>query len=89
MTMYEQCLSRMHERGNDNAFILYGVAILRASMDMDYNDFEQRAHSVEARYQQRNNSKASSYILASEVFKFAAVEADNSGRSWHNYALCR
>lgn len=88
MSLYEHCLTRMKQKGNDNAFILYGFAIFRARTDQDYATFASRAKSVEARYQKRNETKQSLYLLANEIFRYAAIEKQ-TGSSWHNYALCR
>ena len=97
MSMYEQCLTRMEGRGSDNAFILYGVAILYASIDDDgdngndmvcFKDYTARAQAVEQRYQKRNETNTSLYLLANEIYKFVADQTQ-TGKSWHNYALCR
>ena len=96
MSMYQQLLTRMEEKGTDNAFILYGVAILLASIDTDdgssdmmsYKDYAARAQSVEQRYQKRNETNKSLYQLANEIYKFV-VNQTQTGKSWHNYALCR
>lgn len=83
-------MSHMHKRGSDNAFILYGYAICRASIDMDYYEFATRANSAEKKYKMRNNNtKTSLYLLANEIFKLKAIEDNESSTSWHNFALCR
>jgi hypothetical protein len=83
-------MSHMNKRGSDNAFILYGYAVCRASIDMNYYEYAIRARSAEKKYQMRNdNKKASLYLLANEIFKLKAIEDNQSSRSWHNFALCR
>ncbi len=87
--MYESCLNRMKEKGNDNAFILYGYAILRASIGLlDFETFAARAQSAEEGFFKRNKTKRSLYILANEIFRLTAIDKQ-TGSSWHNYALCR
>jgi hypothetical protein len=88
MSLYEHCLTRMKEKGNDNAFILYGYAIFLARIGIEYDDFASQAQSVETRYQKRNGTKKSLYLLPNEIFSFATSDKQ-TGSSWHNYALCR
>lgn len=88
MSLYEECLNRMNDRANDNAFILYSYAIFQARLGLDYEDFFTRAKSCEMKFKKRHQTNQSLFLLANEIFRLAAYEKQ-SGSTWHNFALCR
>ena len=88
MSLYQECLNRMNDRANDNAFILYSYAIFQARLGLDYEDSFVRAKSCEMKYKKRHQTNRSLYILANEIFRLAANNKQ-SQNTWHNFALCR
>ena len=86
-------MTKMKERGRDNAFILYGYAIyLAATREDDYTmikEYVYRAQVAEKRHQKRNQLFKSVYEIADKGFFRHAAIFQQSGETWHNYALCR
>jgi len=91
--LYRFMMEFMQERGPDNAFVLYSVAIFGAvTLEEDWNyikDWAWRAKKADAFVSKRQGKAATAYNLADAGFFKTKALFDQTGESWHNYALCR
>ena len=91
--LYRFLFEFMEERGPDNPFVLYSVAIFGAvtcEEDWGYiKDWAWRGNKADIAMGKKAGKAATSYNLANSGFFKAKALLDQSGESWHNYALCR
>ena len=91
--LYRYMLEFMAERGPDNAFVLYGCAIFGAvTLEEDWDvikDWSYRGNVADSERAKKAGVAATCYNLADSGFYKQKALFDQSGESWHNYALCR
>ena len=97
--MYAAALERMEMRGIDNPFVLHGYAIFLAVTQEDdfmvIEDYAHRASLMERKRKERVrqdlrvNNSSHIYNLSYIGFYRHAAFSQQTGDSWHNYALCR
>jgi hypothetical protein len=91
--LYRFMMEFMQERGPDNAFVLYSVAIFGAvTLEEDWiniKDWAYRGNKADLFVSKRQGKSATVYNLANAGFYKTKALFDQSGESWHNYALCR
>ena len=91
--LYRFLFEFMEERGPDNPFVLYSLAIFGAvTLEEDWTyikDWAYRGNRADLAAGKKAGVSATSYNLANSGFFKAKALFDQSGESWHNYALCR
>ena len=88
--LYQHCMTRMRDRGPDDAWVLISYAVFCAATgDEDWPVIEECAHRGRVAPEGPLHGDRRGYDLADGGFFRAATAADPCGWTWHNYALCR
>lgn len=88
--LYQHCMTRMRDRGPDDAWVLISYAIFNAATgDDDWPVIDDCAHRGRVAPEGPLHGNRRGYDLADGGFFRAATAADPCGWTWHNYALCR